>query len=430
MKTYGIICEYNPFHNGHIYQIEETRKSGADHIVAIMSGNYVQRGDVAMVDKFRRAQIAVNHGVDLVIELPVTYSLASAEMFARAGVMMLGALGCVDGISFGSECGDINLLKNAAMATFSAANPEKLKPLLEQGMSYPEAVQQSIALEHGPLIAAVFDSPNNTLAVEYLRAMKILGIEMDAFTVKREGAGHDSQETSGKYASGSKIRRMIEDGEDFGRFVPEDMEKAIKVYDDNDHLAYFDNLERELLYILRSATPQLVAETPDIAQGLENRIVQAGRSAISLEHFLEIVDTKRYTQAKFRRALLNMYIGIKKTDLSVPPAYGRILALNDRGAEIIKAADEYAKGAAERLKAAAEEARNSDGPGEKAKALLPCDRFIMPMSTSLRELLDKNKIPPVLRQIDITSRSSDLYMLASRDIRPCASDFTAKVEKQ
>lgn len=398
MKTYGIICEYNPFHNGHIYQIEETRKHGADHIVAIMSGNYVQRGDVAIVDKFKRAQIAVNHGADLVVELPVTYSLASAEMFARAGVMMLASLGCVDGISFGSECGDIDLLKNAAAATFSAATPEKIKPLLEQGMPYPEAVQQSILQEHGPIIAGVFDSPNNTLAVEYLRAMKTLGIEnMDAFTVKRTAA-HDSDETSDIYASGSKLREMIEDGEDISKFVPEDMAAAIAEYDDKEHLAYFDNLERELMYILRTVIPQFVAEIPDVAQGLENRIVQAGRSASSLDSFMDIVGTKRYTQAKFRRILLNMYIGIRKTDLQIPPAYGRVLAFNEKGAEILKAASEQEKG-----------------------------KFTIPFSTGIKELIDM-KVPQIMRQAELTCRSSDLYMLASREIRPCASDFTAKVE--
>ena len=400
MKTYGIICEYNPFHNGHIYQIEETRKHDADHIVAIMSGNYVQRGDVAIVDKFKRAQIAVNHGADLVVELPVTYSVASAEMFARAGVMMLGALGCVDGISFGSECGDIDLLKNAAMATFNAATPEKIKPYLEQGMPFPQAVQQCIAVEHGPIIASVFDSPNNTLAVEYLRSLKVLGLEMDTFTVKRSGPDHDSFDTTENMASGTKLREMIEDGDDISAYVPEDMAAAVAEYDDADHLAYFDNLEREFMYILRTVSPQFVADTPDIAQGLENRIIQVGRSVQSLDEFLEKVDTKRYTQAKFRRALLNMYIGIKKTDIQIPPAYGRVLAFNEKGAEILKAAKEA-----------------------------PSGKYTIPFTTGLKEMIEL-KVPQVIRQAELTCRSSDLYMLASRDVRPCASDFTAKVELQ
>lgn len=420
MKTYGIICEYNPFHNGHIYQIEETRKHGADHIVCIMSGNYVQRGDVAMLDKFKRAQIAVNHGADLVIEMPVVYSLASAEYFARAGVMMLAALGCVDGISFGSECGDIELLKNAAMATFTAGTPEKLKPYLEKGMNYPEALQTSISNDHGPIIGGVFDSPNNTLAVEYLRAMKVLGVDIDAFTVKRAGAAHDSDETSDGFASGSKLREMIENGEDISAFVPEDMAKAVAEYDEADQLAYFDNLERELLYVLRTATPNFIKDVPDIAQGVENRIAQMGKAANSVEDFLKMVDTKRYTQAKFRRALLNMYLGIKKNDLLIPPTFGRILAFNENGAEIIKAASENAEAANERIKAAQENPELAN----------PMDKFLIPFSSSLKDILDKFKVPQLVRQAELTCRSSDLYMLASRDVRPCASDFTAKIEIQ
>lgn len=398
MKTYGIICEYNPFHNGHIYQIEETRKHGADHIVAIMSGNYVQRGDVAIVDKFKRAQIAVKHGADLVIEMPVTYSIASAEMFARAGVMMLGALGCVDGISFGSESGDIELLRNAAMATFSAATPEKIKPLLERGMSYPAAVQHSVETEHGPILGSVFEHPNNVLGIEYLRAIKTLGLDMDTFTVKRKGAEHDSDEIVDGIASGTKLRGMIEDGEDISAYVPQEMADAIAQYEEEDHLAYFDNLEREMMYILRTVSPQFVADTPDVAQGIENRIVQAGRTAVSLDHFFELVDTKRYTLAKFRRILLNMYIGIKKTDLAIPPAYGRVLALNEKGAEILKAASEKEP-----------------------------NKFTIPFTNSLKDLVDL-KISQVTRQAELTCRSTDLYMLASRDIRPCAADFTAKIE--
>lgn len=401
MKTYGIICEYNPFHNGHIYQIEETRKHGADHIVAIMSGNYVQRGDVAIVDKFERARIAVQHGADLVVELPVTYSVASAEMFARAGVMMLGALGCVDGISFGSECGDIELLRNAAMASFSAATPEKIKPMLEKGMSYPEAVQQSIMNEHGPIIAGVFDSPNNTLAVEYLKAIKVLGLEMDTFTVRRKGASHDSLEASEGIASGTMLRDMIENEEDISAYVPKEMADAVARYADEEHLAYFDNLERELMYILRTVSPQYIADTPDVAQGLENRIIQAGRAANSIDHFFDLTDTKRYTQAKFRRVLLNMFLGIRKADLQMPPAYGRILAFNEKGAEIIKAAAE--------------------------KAEKEPNKFTIPFTHSLKELLDM-KIPQITRQAEITCRATDLYMLASRDVRPCAADFTEKIE--
>lgn len=401
MKTYGIICEYNPFHNGHIYQIEETRKQGATHIVAIMSGNYVQRGDVAMIDKFARAKTAVANGVDLVVEMPVVYSLSSANFFARAGVMMLGALGCVDGISFGSECGDIELLKNAAMASINASKPEKIKPLVEQGMSFPQAIQQAIALEYGPIIASVFDSPNNTLAVEYLKAIKLLNLEFDTFTVKRKGAEHDSADPSEGIASASLIRSMIEDGKDISPYVPKETAEIAKEYEEKELLAYFDNLERELLYVLRSMIPPAIAECPDVDPALANFIFRAGIDAKSLDQFLEITGTKRYTAAKIRRVLLNLYIGTKASDLMIMPPYGRILAFNDKGSEILKASKEKS---------------------EENKLAIPFD-------TSLKDIIELKR-PPINRFADISNRATNLYGLASRTIRPCAEDFTAKIEIQ
>ena len=406
MKTYGIICEYNPFHNGHIYQIEETRKQGATHIVAIMSGNYVQRGDVAMIDKFARAKVAVNNGADLVVEMPVVYSLSSANFFARAGVMMLGALGCVDGISFGSECGDIELLKNAAMASLNMSTQEnlneKVKPLLEQGMSFPAAMQQAIALEHGPMIASVFDSPNNTLAVEYLKAIKMLNLDIEPYTVKRTGAAHDSSEASEDgFASGSLLREMIEDGEDISKYVPKDMAEIVAEYDEKDRLAYFDNLERELLYVLRSTIPPMIAESPDVDPALANLVFRAGIDSNSIDEFLEKAGSKRFTEARMRRILLNLYIGTKATDLMIMPPYGRVLALNERGAEILKAAKEKEEG----------------------------NKLAIPFGTSLKDIIDLKR-GPISRFADISNRATNLYGLASKDIRRCAEEFTAKIEIQ
>lgn len=405
MKTYGIICEYNPFHNGHIYQIEETRRQGATHIVAIMSGNYVQRGDVAMIDKYARARVAVNNGVDLVVEMPVVYSLSSANFFARAGIMMLGALGCVDGISFGSECGDIELLKNAAMASLAMSTKEnieaKVKPHLNNGMSFPAAMQQAIALESGPILAGVFDSPNNTLAVEYLKAMKFMQLDFESLTVKRKGAGHDSSEALEGIASGTLLREMIEDGEDISAYVPKDMAELAKEYDDKNMLAYFDNLERELLYVLRSMIPPVIAECPDVDQNLANLIFKAGIDSNSIDEFLERASGKHLTAARLRRILLNLYIGTKNSDLMIMPPYGRVLALNERGAEILKASKEKEAG----------------------------NKLAMPFSTSLKDIIEIQK-PPILRFADISNRATNLYGLASKEIRSCAEEFTAKIEIQ
>ena len=406
MKTYGIICEYNPFHNGHAYQIEEARKNGATHIVAIMSGNSVQRGDVAMIDKFARAKVAVNNGVDLVVVMPVVYSLSSANFFARAGIMMLGALGCVDGISFGSECGDIELLKNAAVASLNMTTKEnfeaKVKPHLDSGLSFPAAMQQAIAIDQGPMIASVFDSPNNTLAVEYLKAMKMMNLEFELHTIKRKGAAHDSLTASDDgFASGTLIRQMIEDDEDISAFVPKDMADIVKEYDDKNMLAYFDNLERELLYVLRSNIPPTIAECPDVDPGLANLIFRAGIDSNSIDEFMEKAAGNHYTAARIRRILLNLYIGTKASDLMIMPPYGRILALNENGAEILKAAKEKAEG----------------------------NKLAIPFGTSLKDIVELNS-PPISRFVDISNRSTNLYGLASREIRHCAEEFTAKIEMQ
>lgn len=402
MKTYGIICEYNPFHNGHIHQIEETKKqTGATHIAAVMSGNFVQRGEPALLDKFKRAEIAVKNGVDLVIEMPVQYSLANAELFARCGVMMLGSLRCVEGISFGSECGDISKLKECADAVLDVAKPDSLKPLLEEGMPFPDAVHQLVAFKYGPMVGDILNSPNNILAVEYLKSLKLLGLEdkIQPFTVKREGAEHDTEQHSDSIASGEYIRRLIDDGEDFSAFVPKDTADAVEEYEDKELLCWFENLERILLYRLRTMSPPEISAIPDVGQGLENRIFQAARISCSLEQLLNTIKVKRYPMARIKRILLNALIGVNVNDMKVPPVYGRILAINDRGAEILKMAGS-----------------------------LPEDKFSIPFSSALKDFIDNNtENKNLMRAVGLTTVSSDVYSLGSRTIRPSGTDFTSKI---
>lgn len=400
MKTYGIICEYNPFHNGHIYQIEETKRlTGADHIVAIMSGNFVQRGDVAILDKFRRAEIAVSNGVDLVVEMPVQYSLGSAEYFARCGVMMLKSLRCVDGISFGSESGNIEELKRCAEAVLKVSKKENVKPLLEQGMSYPEAVSQLVAYEYGPLTADLLKTPNNTLAVEYIKAMKSLGIDdMDMITVSRKGAMHDGEDTEDGYASATHIRQLIDDEEDFSKFVPKETVDAISEYDEKGNLCWFDNLERAIMYRMRTISLSDLKTISGVGQGLENRIFQAGHTADNLDKMIGMIKTKRYPEARIRRILLNALIGIKTEDLRVPPIFGRILALNERGAEIVKMAGS-----------------------------IPENKFSFPFSTNLKDVV-KSENKRIQRTVALNNLASDIYTIASRNARAGGMDFTRPVK--
>ena len=191
MKIAGIIAEYNPFHGGHAYQIEQTRKAGASHIVAVMSGNYVQRGEPAFLEKHARAEMALHGGADLVLELPVPWSCARAQDFARAGVSLLHAMGCVELLSFGSECGSTALLCETAQALESPEMRDCLRGCLDEGMSLPAAREKAAAQCLGKEAAALLQGANDALAFEYLRALKSLHSPIRPLAVLRKGARHD-----------------------------------------------------------------------------------------------------------------------------------------------------------------------------------------------------------------------------------------------
>lgn len=192
MKTAAVICEYNPFHYGHRHQLEQTRALGATHIAAVMSGDFTQRGDLAVTDKFARAKTALENGADLVLELPVKYSLCAAEGFARGAVGIISALGCVDMLSFGSECGSIPALREAAGAVEYAVHSDYFQLLMSGGKSYPAALAEAVKKFYTNDVYDVISSPNNTLAVEYIKALDDIGSGIEPVTVRREGAAHDS----------------------------------------------------------------------------------------------------------------------------------------------------------------------------------------------------------------------------------------------
>lgn len=392
MKISGIICEYNPFHNGHLYHIEQTRKNGATHIVAIMSGNFVQRGDVAVINKFERAKAAVRCGVDLVIELPVAYSLSAAETYAKGAMYILKGLGCVDELSFGSECGDLGLLSAAVKATYACAKRPELEDLMKLGNSYPKALQILIRQNYGDELGLLFSSPNNVLAIEYLKAMVAVKLKIQPFTVKRS-AGHDATIPAGKVASASLIRQLMESQSgDFDELVPDISADTISACAATGMTARFENLERVLLYKLRTATLEEISALPEVGQGLENKIFSA-RNETSLESLLLNVKSKRYPMARLRRILLNLLIGITPKDTQNPPPYGRILALNERGRDILSAA-------------------------KKAGTTLP-------YATSLAKLADLNDSCKMCS--DLEARATSVYGLALRTICPADADYKAMI---
>lgn len=392
MKVSGIICEYNPFHNGHLYHIRRTRENGATHIVAVMSGNFVQRGDTAVIDKLERARLAVRSGADMVIELPVQYSISSAENFATGAVYLLDALGAVDELSFGSECGDTSQLLKA-MATVdktAISHTEEIRSIMEKGYTYPRALN-SVVNGIDPEAAAIISEPNNLLAVEYLRALKRLDSRIKPFTVKRLSADHDSTTAENGFTSASNLREMIQNGRNIGEFTTPEWASAISSAVSKGELAALSRLERVILYKLRSTDADEISQIYDIGQGLEHRIYGA-RMAGSLDELLFTIKTKRYTMARIRRIILALLIGITKDDMRELPPYGRILAFNERGTEILARAKERAR---------------------------------IPYGSSIAKLSQTGGAAERFAELEI--RASDIYGLALETVTSAQKDYRAKI---
>ena len=395
MKTSGIICEYNPFHNGHLHHIRETRKNGATHIIAVMSGNFVQRGDVACMDKLERARLAVRSGADLVIELPVQYCLSSAEKFAEGAVYLLDSLGAVDEISFGSECGSVEKLHKAmeTIGLTASLHENEIRQIMEKGYTYPRALS-SVINGKSPEIAEIITSPNNMLAIEYLRAIKKFSSNLKPFTIPRAYASHDGASPENGFASASYIREQLiacKDALGIREYTTPLWSDAISNAIQNGTIASMQRLERVLLYKLRSTSAEEIAGISDVGQGLENRIFGA-RMAGSLEELLFTVKTKRYTMSRIRRIMLCLLLGITKEDMNQLPAYGRILAFNERGKEILAKAKNSTK---------------------------------ISFSTSIAKLSQLNEKAERFAELEI--RASDVYGLAMETVTSAQKDYRAKI---
>lgn len=336
MDTAGIIAEYNPFHLGHVHQLAETRRAIGEEggLVCVMSGNFVQRGECAIMDKWSRARTALLGGADLVLELPTPWAAASAEAFARGAVEVLAATGVVDTLSFGSEAGTLEDLQAAAKCLDSDEYPEALRRELSGGLSFAAARERAVRSLIGPA-AACLATPNNNLAVEYLRA---LPPHMAAMTVRRVGAAHDGEAAEG-FASASAIRAMLRSGEEAGRYLPAataaELERAMEEAHAPASLSY---AERAALAGLRTMDEADFAALPDsgAAEGLPARLVRAAAGALSLEEFCSAAKTKRYAHARIRRLALWAFLGLRAVDRPIHVPYVRVLGLNERGRELLK----------------------------------------------------------------------------------------------
>lgn len=328
MLVAGIIAEYNPFHNGHALLIEKARQAGATHIVVVMSGNFVQRGEPAVFHHSVRAKAALSAGVDLILQLPVPYAVSGAQSFARAGIEILDAFGC-DRLVFGSECGDPDIINETAEAVYS----DEIKPIianeLKKGISFASARENALRAIN-PAYADIIKSPNNILGVEYAAAIQRIDSKMKPVTFMREGAAHDSADGDSDIASASLIRSKILGGEDWSRYVPDS-----SVYSDADY-ADILNAERAVLYAMRTANAEKLADAPDVSEGIENRIISAAKQAKSLEELYALAKTKRYSHARIRRIIIDYFLGITAGELKIPVPYIRVTGFNSKGAELIK----------------------------------------------------------------------------------------------
>lgn len=320
-KVAGIICEYNPFHNGHKYQIDKTRAdTGCEYVVCAMSGSMVQRGDVAVYDKWSRCRSAIAGGADLVIELPAYYVLQSAQNFAHGGVELLTGLGVVDILSFGSESGDTEALDKTANALVSESDDFRraLEKALSSGMGYPAAVQEALAyVVKEPLM------PNDILAVNYLTAIKKMNSPLMPYVLKRNVPYHGETASDESNASATAIRGMICRGEDYSDYVP-CLNKA-PTYD-------IHNVQNLVLGYMRLCKPQNLKDITGMEDGLENRLISCAKAASDLDEFFASAVSKRYTAHRIRRvvlsSLMNMTPG-RKLD------YIRVLGFNGKGRELL-----------------------------------------------------------------------------------------------
>lgn len=389
MLVAGIVSEYNPFHNGHAALIAQTRSAGATHIAAVMSGNFVQRGEPAILSKWARTKQALENGVDLVVELPLPWALSGAEKFAYGGIALLDAMG-IGMLSFGSESGKLEDLYKAEQALGSAELWESIRSGLKSGVTFAKARQNAVADLFDEKTAELLREPNNILGIEYLKALKRLNSNILPFTIKRVGAAHDASKSDGPVASASQIRGLMRSGGDFSPLMP--LSAAITARHEmeaGNAPAGIVSVERAILAKLRTMSRREFAALPDISEGLENRIYAAAQRAAGLDDVYSLIKSKRYTHARIRRIILSAFLSLDSSMSSGTPPYLRILGFNRRGTEILHSM--------------------------KGSAKLP----VITNSSDIFSLDNKGK-----NMIELENRATDLYALCMPNIAPCGLDMT------
>lgn len=392
MTVAGIVAEYNPLHNGHAFLMRQMRESGADLIAVVMSGNFVQRGEPAILSKWARTQQALYCGADLVVELPLPWAVAGAERFALGGVSVLTALG-VDVIGFGSECGDINRLNEARLALSSPRLHDTMQASLQKGATFAAARQQAVESLFGKETSLLLREPNNILGVEYLKAIDCIDSSVKPFTMKRAETFRQKDGPAGKAAASSVIRAMIAKSEDFSEYVPKPSYQITEDEIRNGRApASISFLDRSVLSSLRRMDREALSRLPDISEGLENRIFEAIQKAGSLPELFQLIKTKRYPMARIRRIVLAAFLGMEASDSAGTPPYLRVLGIGKNGADILRRA--------------------------KQKSELPL----------ISRYSEANCLKgQAQKTMELENRAADLYALCMPHAGPCGTDRATKL---
>ena len=346
MKVAAIISEYNPFHLGHKYQVDRLRRELSEDtaVIAIMSGNFTQRGEAAICDKTIRAMSAVECGVNLVLELPFPYSMSSAEFFAKSGVRIANAIGVVDHLVFGSESGDISELSDIASIMSSSEYSLVLEDLMNDSdykeYGYPELCEIALSKLYGKRLSPELLSPNNILAIEYIKALSSEGSRISPYTLRRQGAGYnDLINPMADFQSASAIREEImQDNLSALDFVPE---KAKEIYlsaiESGKMPSNMTRLDTAVISSFRLNSPDNSIDIHDAQGGLYNRLCDMSAEATSISMLTALAETKKYTKARIRRAIWNTYFGVTSSDVRSLPAYTQVLAMDSIGRGLLKA---------------------------------------------------------------------------------------------
>lgn len=390
----GIVAEYNPFHNGHLYHLETAKKlAKADYTIAIMSGNFTQRGSTSIVNKWTKAQMAIISGIDLVIELPTVYSVSSAENFAQGAIKILNSLNIVNKISFGIETDDFAALNNISSVLNEEPKEYKLmlSEELKKGNSFPKARENALIryLNDNVRYKNILNNSNNILGIEYLKALKNSKSIIEPIPIKREKVYYNDKKIVDDFASATAIRKLLETKqfEDIIRVVPKSTYEILRKETELENVVIdISKYEKEIIYNLRRMSVEQIAELPDVSEGLENSIKYAVNLCNTIDGVINIIKSKRYTQTRLQRILLFSLLGITQKDMimakKVNP-YIRILAFSKKGKELL--------------------------------SQISSANIKVPVITSVKKFEDTNTNKSYKRMMEIDKFSTDIYTLAYKE---------------